>query len=296
MCWWCSGSIWRRCARWPRSGGASFVIAGRKITVTLGAHSFACVAGQHAGMAGWQKISLPLAPFLLNDCCYAPLQECVAALGGAVQADADVRQAQITLPGVTPFTVSLRFIPGPVSQLGGSNDELFLVKTDGSRVQQLTYAYADAYGAHAALDKTLPAGPPSFTPDGASLLYVHGQDIVLRRLDSPGETVLTAAFSAKGIENAMPRANADGTCILRNGSTGMSRRYAPFAWTAVAIAVSPWVLFRSSALTACLIAYTARDANNEPDVHLLNVDGSKDRAPCPRRRLCHEPGRRDALL
>ncbi len=259
--------------------GAAFSVDGRKITVTLGAHSFACMAGNTRAWQNGKAFTLSEAPFLLDDCCYAPLREFITALGGAIAVDAVARQAQLTLPGVAPFTVSLRLITGPPSQLAGTHESeaLFLVTADGSRVQQLTYAYA----ARATTDTSTQAGPPSFTPDGASLLYVHGLDIVSRRLDSPCETVLTASFSEKGVENLLPRPNTDGTLYFAQRQHGVETTLCKIrldggGYRCLSV-VGALPLFSADGR---LIAYTAHDDNNQPAVHVMSVDGT-DRVLVP---------------
>lgn len=257
--------------------GATFAVEGRTITVTLGAHSFACVPGSTRGWRDSKACTLQESPFLLDDCCYAPLWDAVDALGGIVTPDAAGRQATVALPGMAPFPVPLRLITGPAPQPAGTHDALYLVAADGSRVQQLSYAYA----ARGDTAPSMPADAPSFTPDGAALVYVHGLDIVARRVDAPGETVLTAAFSAKGIENMMPRATGDGTVYFMQRQHGEEPTLCQIGLDGDGYRCLSVGAFPLCSADGRSVAYTAREENHQPGVHLLSVASNSDRPLVP---------------
>ncbi len=119
--------------------GARITSDGDKFTVILGEHSFACALGSNRARVDGAEMTLAQAPVLIDGNCYVPLGELTNALGGSLTSSADNHglALQLVLPGVAPFSVSLlkmQTLPPPQNT---PINHLFLVKTDGSCVQQL---------------------------------------------------------------------------------------------------------------------------------------------------------------
>ncbi len=243
----------------------------RKVyTVTLGEHVFVCSVGDVKAFHDGELLTLPQAPFLLDGCCYVPLRSLVKCLAGSIKAGAKEQTLELTLPKIPPFTVPVQKVTGSTAQLAGTA-HLYLVAADGVRVQQLSYEVSPGEVENAQV-----ARAASFTADGSSLVYQRGADIMMRHLDSPVETNLTAVFDKDGTVSFLHHLADDGylyftqelqghglphLCRMHLDGSGYQSLVTGF--------------FSMFSADGTWFAYTT--ASNKPEAHLLNVDGSKDR-------------------
>jgi len=252
--------------------GANITDTRKVYTVTLGEHNFVCSEGD---VKAWQDgaiMTLPLAPFTIDGCCYAPVRALVTALGGTLKADAHGQSLEITLPQTAPFTVTMQSLTGPPVQLAGAT-HIFLVSTDGSRVQQLSYEGIPG----GAQEMALPT-PPSFTADGSSLLYPSGTNIMLRRLNSPTATVITAAFAKEGSISMMPRLGKDALVYFLQGKQdGGAPHLCRMHLNGSGVQSLVEGVFPLFSADGSLVAYTSTTDMAKPAVHIMHADGSKDR-------------------
>ncbi len=216
---------------------------------------------------------------LFDGNCYAPLGELITSLGGSLTSSADSHgpAAMLTLPGTAPFHVSLHTVAQfpPASHL--LVDHLFLLKTDGSGVQQLSYEY-DNSGDTGILASV---SAPAFTEDGASLLYLAGKDIVMRSLHSPEENVLTAAFTREGLTNVMPHLLPDGTLYFVQLLHAQDPQICRMHLDGNGFHSLGAGIFPHFSADERKIAYTGISKKGELEVHIMNADGSKDRLLAP---------------
>lgn len=188
--------------------GATLTAAKGSVTVKLGAHSFTFTTGSTAAKQDGTKIKLPLAPFTSASITYVPVRALVTALGGTLGNGDTPKTLRVTFPDRPPFDMETQEVEGQPKDFAYLEMNSYLVKTDGSRVQQMSY---DVRG-FGFLSFYLKSA--HFSLDGKSILYTKGTDIYRRTLDSPTGVNLTAEFSEKSTINLRPFPCGDGSLIF----------------------------------------------------------------------------------
>lgn len=147
------------------------------VTVTLGDKVFTCTLKSASAKAGETAVRLPMAPFNRAGVIYVPSQQLFEALGGKVSVDAQLMAVLVTLDGAdSPVQFPYGIVVNPM-QYRDSDIELYMSNFDGTGVQRLTY-------------DTRSMSAPYVSADGSTLLYESNGSLIVRKLNSPKETVV----------------------------------------------------------------------------------------------------------
>ncbi len=254
--------------------GATVTSAKGIITLTRGEKTFTFSLGKIEAKQDGKPITLPMAPFLYATLGFVPAEACVTALGGTATISDDMLTMAVTFDGVT---VTLPMEP----QMGTPDDvrkmslDIFLVSLADGSAKQLTYDM---------MNRTLMnLRTARFTADGASLLYERGFDVYTRKFDSPNGSNLTAAAGKDGLISAAPVPCPDGAVLIMQLNPnadpaapplpGLCRIDAQGEITTLATGARPQV-----SQDGKLIAYTAIDTDQQLTAHVMNADGTGDKA------------------
>ena len=191
---------------------ATVTEADRTVTITRQEKSFSCSTfNTHASDNG-TEIILPRAPYMIGDLLYAPVEQLIKALGGAVAVDVAKSVARITLPGQrTPATLSLVTNDGYYNYGDGYGYDrvnkgcaIYVINIDGTGLQRLSFNINDVY-------------LPTISADGAVITSVRNGNVYLRRLDSPYERCLLKGAFGRGSHYGSAMFSPSGKDILFSG-------------------------------------------------------------------------------
>jgi len=175
------------------------------VTVARGNASFTCTPDTLRATSNGKRVDLPSAPFRHNGALYAPLRMLVTALKGTVENDNDVFNGtlRVKLPGSTGiYKFPQRTLPSPDS-FPKHNAQIFVAYPDGSGRKQLSYDLPDLDGNSSV----------SLSPDGKTLLYCRGGNVILRDIDSHNEMIILSSIVTH-IRCLQCRFTADGQRIF----------------------------------------------------------------------------------
>jgi peptidyl-prolyl cis-trans isomerase B (cyclophilin B) len=276
---------------------ATVTSKGNSVTVQLGQRTITYTLDQTDAIQQDAKIKLLAAPFKYADITYVPLRSLVTALGGSLANGAATPfTLNVMLPGNAKMTASLVNQTGEPQDLHKTNTELFLVKTDGSTAQQLTYGVADNSNV-------------LFSNDGGSIIYNHlyerateraterVTDIFSRNPYTPSASNLTASFSKNHTMSGFATMSNSGTLWFLQLDTSkmntpntlpnLCHMYADgSAYQQMNKGSYPLVSANGK-----IVAYATADKVDpkKNSTHVMNADGSNDHAVATARLLALSP-------
>ena len=156
------------------------------VTVTRGTASFTCFPDRQTASANRATIMLPCAPFIKDNAVYAPMHAVVSALKGSMESDSDVRNSnlRVRLPGSETVYKFPQLALENLDAFPQRLAQLFVANPDGSGRKRLSYDLEGIAG-------------PSLSPDGKTLLYARGGNVVLRDIDSHNEMIVYSSNLAQ---------------------------------------------------------------------------------------------------
>ena len=168
---------------------ADLTVDGATLTVLRAGKSFFCTVDSRDARQNGKKLRLDVAPFRYADIPYVSVEALLKALGGKSAVDAESNSLILTLANAPELRLPIAAMKGDVAAFRKGDSEIFVARTDGSGVRQLTYNVADEMLV-------------TFSHDNASIVYNQGMDIWRRPVNAPLGVNLTANFSAIGVASA----------------------------------------------------------------------------------------------
>ncbi len=251
-------------------------------TVCLGKRTFTYSLNATIATCDGVKITLPLAPFSYSGVVYVPLRALITSLGGTLSEGTDPSIIAVALPGIATIHAPIAIQRGNPWEMMKCNDDVFLIKTDGTSVAQISYSISNDYNVQ-------------FSTDGSSLLSIRvchvgnrfRSDILRRSLDQPQSVNLTPTHGKAHISYSNLTPCLDGAILCtrmienRNASDVLSDIYRllcdGLGWQCVAKSVVCANECFASA-DGKRLAYGTYGSPNKPKIHIMNSDGTNNRA------------------